>query len=112
MAREWPRELTELDEEIGSWRSSVLHRHRSARLALLADKYRLRTLEYRRAYLRDALETTAGGLAPLPVIWSGVAGDPEERAAKLAAGATAYVWMCDPEAGRQLLDCIDRQLRH
>jgi CheY-like chemotaxis protein/DNA-binding PadR family transcriptional regulator len=62
---EWlRRELSELDAEIGGWRSSLLDRHRASRLALLTDDYRLRSLEHRHAYLGDVLEMTAADRAP------------------------------------------------
>ena len=181
---EWlRRELSDLEEEISGWRASVVHRQRHSRLALLADEYRLRSLESRQAYLRDALDLTVAAPVPralvavasvawraqsrnrlasagyevrlaesrdqawdllqsayydvlildpgmenqdgfellsrvrtstwlsdLPVIWSGISQDPEERDAALAAGASAYLWMCDREAGRQLLDRVEREV--
>ena len=60
--------------------------------------------------LLDCVRTNSA-LSDLPVIWGGVSEDPSEREAALTAGATDYVWMCDRNAGRQLLDRIDRQLR-
>ena len=62
---EWlRRELSELDAEIGGWRSALLDRQRASRLALLADDYRLRSLEHRHAYLGDVLEVAVVDRAP------------------------------------------------
>jgi CheY-like chemotaxis protein len=173
------RSLDELEGEIETWQASLAARYSHARVGLLTDEYRLRALQHRRAFVRDAIDARGSARAPrvlvavdsvawrararhlltragyevrladdaahawtllqsvyfdalvlhaggdrhgvelihsarasnalsdLPIVMSGASSDPEEREAAFAAGADAYVWNCDPETGRQLVDAIE-----
>ena len=54
---EWVQQhLGELDDEIATWQSSVADRIAHSRLARLADERRLRALQQRSAFVRDAID--------------------------------------------------------
>ena len=54
---EWIQQhLGELDDEIATWQSSVADRIAHSRLARLADERRLRALQQRSAFVRDAID--------------------------------------------------------
>jgi CheY-like chemotaxis protein/DNA-binding PadR family transcriptional regulator len=49
-------------------------------------------------------------ISDLPIVMSGVADDAEAHEAARAAGASAYLWKCSPDSGRELAECVDRLL--